>query len=146
MKKKANLAAFRVGHATFYVKGKAVVIVTAGKCFAKRHKGNLENPNFHNGDFKKTIFFQNPLTELFYLLFKKRGDFAPQIRGKFRKENLMIGTATQKGSRVDVYDENGHFLFSKNGELQGFTGATVSIRSGNRVEVYDDRGHFKFSK
>lgn len=58
----------------------------------------------------------------------------------------MIGTATQKGSYVEVYNENGHFLFSKNGELQGFTGATVSIRRGNYVEVYDDRGHFRFSK
>lgn len=58
----------------------------------------------------------------------------------------MIGTATQKGSRVEVYDEDGHYLFSKDGELQGFTGATVSVRKGSRVEVYDDRGHYKFSR
>lgn len=58
----------------------------------------------------------------------------------------MIGTAAQKGSRVEVYDENGHYLFSKNGELQGFTGATVSIRKESRVEVYDDRGSYKFSR
>lgn len=58
----------------------------------------------------------------------------------------MIGTATQKGSSVEVYDESGRYLFSKDGELQGFTGATVSIRKGSSVEVYDDRGNYKFSR
>lgn len=60
----------------------------------------------------------------------------------------MISTAVQKSSnRVEVYDERGNFMFSKTGELMGFTGTTVSVKtSSNRVEVYDEKGNFKFSK
>lgn len=58
----------------------------------------------------------------------------------------MIGSAQQKGSTVYVYDEKGLVLFSKSGELQGFTGATVVIRIGSTLYTYNDRGHVSFSK
>ena len=58
----------------------------------------------------------------------------------------MIGTAVQKGPRVEVYDENGRYLFSRDGELQGFTATTVTIRSGHTLYTYNDRGNLNFSK
>ena len=57
----------------------------------------------------------------------------------------MIAVAKQVGSRVEVYDEKGHRLFSLSGELVGFTGNTVSVKEGSRVVVYDEKGHRKFS-
>ena len=39
-----------------------------------------------------------------------------------------IGMAKQNGSSVEVYDENGSYLFSRNGELAGFTLNTVAIK------------------
>lgn len=59
-----------------------------------------------------------------------------------------IGMAKQVCSdRVEVYDENGNYKFSKSGQLMGFTSTTVSIDVGsNRIEVYDDDGNYKFSK
>lgn len=62
------------------------------------------------------------------------------------KENLMIGSAQQKGSTVYVYNERGNLLFTKNGELQGFTATTVTIRSGHTLYTYNDRGNLNFSK
>lgn len=41
---------------------------------------------------------------------------------------MAIATAIQRGSRVYVYDERKHELFSKNGELHGYTGSSVSIK------------------
>ncbi len=58
----------------------------------------------------------------------------------------QIASAVQKGSEVDVYDERGSRLFSKNGELQGFTSTTVSIKRDSYVTTYDAKGSSKFSK
>ena len=56
----------------------------------------------------------------------------------------MIGTATQNGSSVYVYDEDGRVLYTRNGELAGFTGTSVSIREGSSTYVYDEDGRVKF--
>ena len=58
----------------------------------------------------------------------------------------MIGSALQKGSTVYVYDENGRTLYSKSGDLAGYTGSTVSIRANNTLYTYDERGRVKYSK
>ena len=57
-----------------------------------------------------------------------------------------IGMAKQNGNLVEVYDENGCYLFSMNGELAGFTSNTVAIRDGNFVCVYDANGSYQFSR
>jgi len=61
-------------------------------------------------------------------------------------EFKMIGSAVQKGNLVYVYNEKGNTLFSKAGQLIGYTGSTVSVKSGNIVYTYDDRGNTKFAK
>ncbi|MCF0254285.1 MAG: hypothetical protein HUK26_08145 [Duodenibacillus sp.] len=53
----------------------------------------------------------------------------------------MIVTAIQKSSRVYVYDEKRHILFTCIGELQGYTGSSVSVRKGHTIVVYDEKGH-----
>lgn len=58
----------------------------------------------------------------------------------------MIGSALQKGSTVYVYDEKGSILYSKSGDLAGYTGSTVSIRVKNTLYTYDERGFKKYSK
>ena len=58
----------------------------------------------------------------------------------------MIATAKQEGSKVVVYNEKGKRLFSKSGELAGFTANNVSIKEGSRVVVYDENGKRQFSK
>jgi hypothetical protein len=52
----------------------------------------------------------------------------------------MIGTAIQKNLTVYVYDEKNRRIFSKSGELYGYTSSSVSIKKGNTVYVYNDRG------
>ena len=58
----------------------------------------------------------------------------------------MIATAVEKDGYVNVYDDNGGFLFSRNGQLVGFTSNTVSIKQNGYTSVYDERGSFKFSR
>ena len=58
----------------------------------------------------------------------------------------MITLAKQDGFSVVVYDENGNFMFSRSGELVGFTSTTVSIKDGTCITVYDEHGNFKFSR
>lgn len=58
----------------------------------------------------------------------------------------MIALAKQDGPCVMVYDENGSFMFSRSGELVGFTSTTVSIKNGGCITVYDEHGNFKFSR
>ncbi len=62
------------------------------------------------------------------------------------RRKKMIALAKQEGSLVVVYDERGHRLFSKSGELVGFTACNVSIKEGSRVAVYDEKGHRQFSR
>ena len=57
-----------------------------------------------------------------------------------------IGMAKQNGSSVEVYDEKGSYLFSRNGELAGFTLNIVAIKEGNSVCVYDANGSYQFSR
>lgn len=60
----------------------------------------------------------------------------------------MIASAEQKGNQVFVRDEKGRLLFSKPGELRGYTSATVSIKlpSSNNIVTLDEKGRVKFSK
>jgi hypothetical protein len=57
-----------------------------------------------------------------------------------------IGMAKQNGSSVEVYDVEGHYLFSRTGELAGFTSQTVAVKEGNSICVYDSTGSYKFSR
>ena len=65
---------------------------------------------------------------------------------KERKHKMQIGMAKQSGTMVDVYDENGNYLFSRPGELAGFTASTVAIKDGSLVCVYDSTGTYQFSR
>jgi hypothetical protein len=59
----------------------------------------------------------------------------------------LIATAKQENSgSVAVYDEKGNFLFSRSGQLVGFTPTSVTIKKGSQNEVYDNKGNFKFSR
>lgn len=58
----------------------------------------------------------------------------------------QIGMAKQNGSSVEVYDVEGHYLFSRTGELVGFTSSTVAIKDGSLICVYDATGSYQFSR
>ena len=60
----------------------------------------------------------------------------------------QIGVAKQTSyDRVEVYDENGNYKFSKTGKLAGYTATTVSVETNpGRIEVYDENGNYKFSR
>ena len=60
---------------------------------------------------------------------------------------MAIGTVSQRGSLIYVYDERGHLLFTQSGELVGYTGSTISVRRGGSLTyVYDDRGRLLFTR
>lgn len=52
----------------------------------------------------------------------------------------MIVTAIQKGNVVYVYGNGNKLLFTKSGELHGYTGSSVSVKSENTAYTYNDRG------
>ena len=52
----------------------------------------------------------------------------------------MITAAVQRDNYVYAYNEKGVQVFSQYGQLQGYTGSTVSVRRDNYVYVYDERG------
>ena len=52
----------------------------------------------------------------------------------------MITTAVQRGSYVYVYGDRNRQLYSKPGQLAGFTGSAVSVKRGSYVYVYDEKG------
>jgi len=58
----------------------------------------------------------------------------------------IIATAKQESRQVKVYDEKGNFMFSKTGELGGYTASTVTVKDGSQNKTYDNKGNFKFSK
>jgi hypothetical protein len=58
----------------------------------------------------------------------------------------MIASAMYDGNYTRVYDENGWEKFSKHGELVGYTGSTVTVKSGISIVTYDENGNVKFSK
>jgi len=55
---------------------------------------------------------------------------------------MPIGSAVQIGHKVVVYDLDGHPLFSKLGELYGFTGQALTIRrdGSHLLTIYDEHG------
>lgn len=53
---------------------------------------------------------------------------------------MAIGNAVQMGFFVYAYDLKGRQLYSKSGDLHGFTGATVAVRKGNWIYTYDEKG------
>lgn len=53
----------------------------------------------------------------------------------------MIQTAVQRGDLVFVYNEKNQQIFSKPGNLQGYTSTSVSIKRNNLIFVYNDKGH-----
>lgn len=59
---------------------------------------------------------------------------------------MAIGMAQQKGTNVYVYDENNRQLWTRWGELQGYTSSIVTIKNGNQLYMYDERGTQKGSR
>ena len=58
----------------------------------------------------------------------------------------MIAMVKQDGSRVVVYNERGTRLFSRLGELVGYTASNVSIKEGLHITVYNEKGIRQFSR
>lgn len=48
--------------------------------------------------------------------------------------------AIQRGGLVYVYDENKHQLFAKQGQLQGYTSGSLTVRIGDMLYIYDVNG------
>ena len=61
---------------------------------------------------------------------------------------MAIGTVTQRGNMIYVYDDRGHLKFTQSGELVGYTSGTVSVRRSNSslTYVYDENGHLSFTR
>jgi hypothetical protein len=65
---------------------------------------------------------------------------------------MAIGSAIERGSLIQVFDERGRTLFSKargsgpKDGLLGFTGSTVTARYGSIIYTYDERGMTIYSK
>lgn len=53
---------------------------------------------------------------------------------------MAIGVAVQRGSTVYVYDKNNRVLFTKNGELHGYTSSTVTVKKGGTLYTYNEKG------
>ena len=64
----------------------------------------------------------------------------------------MIGSAIERGSLIQVFDEHGMTLFSKargsgaKDGLLGFTGSTVTARYGSVIYTYDEHGMTLYAK
>lgn len=58
-----------------------------------------------------------------------------------------IGMAKQRTSdAVDVYDEDGGYLFSLSGTLDGYTQTLVRVwQSSTGISVYDSEGTYKYN-
>jgi len=53
---------------------------------------------------------------------------------------MAIGMAQQKGNTVYVYDDRNRQLFTKSGELHGYTSTTVTIKNGYSLYMYNEKG------
>lgn len=53
---------------------------------------------------------------------------------------MAISVAVQKGKTVYVYNERNSQLYSKSGELVGYTGSTVNVKRGSFIHTYDEKG------
>ncbi len=64
----------------------------------------------------------------------------------------MIGSALERGSLIQVFDEHGTTLFSKargsgpRDGLLGFTSSTVTVRFGSVIYAYDEHGMTVYAK
>ena len=59
----------------------------------------------------------------------------------------MIAVVKQSDKCIWVYDEHGRILFSRNGELVGYTQETVSVKdSTGTVWTYDKTGQILFGR
>ena len=65
---------------------------------------------------------------------------------------MAIGSAIERGSLIQVFDERGRTLFSKargagpEDGLLGFTSSTVTVRFGSVIHTYDEKGMTIYSK
>jgi hypothetical protein len=65
---------------------------------------------------------------------------------------VAIGSAIERGSLIQVFDEHGRTLFSKakgsgaKDGLLGFTSSTVTVRFGLVIHTYDEHGMTIYSK
>ena len=65
---------------------------------------------------------------------------------------MAIGSAIERGSLIQVFDEHGRTLFSKargngrNDGLIGFTSSTVTARYGSTIFTYDEAGITIYAK
>lgn len=57
----------------------------------------------------------------------------------------MINSAIQEGINVRVIGSSGQTLFTRRGELLGFTSMSVTIRSGNTVYICNSDGSTQFT-
>jgi len=48
-----------------------------------------------------------------------------------KEARMAIGMATKKGSFIYVYDEKNRQLFTKSGDLHGYTSSTVTVKQGS---------------
>ena len=58
----------------------------------------------------------------------------------------MIAAVKQVGNQVRVYNESGLIIFSKCGELVGYTSECVSIKLNHTVWCFDSSGRCLFGK
>jgi hypothetical protein len=65
---------------------------------------------------------------------------------------MAIGSAIERGSLIQVFDERGSTLFSKargsgaTDGLLGFTSGTVTSRYGSIIYTYDENGMTLYAK
>jgi len=52
---------------------------------------------------------------------------------------MAIGMAQQKGGWVVAYDENNRELWTRSGELQGYTSSTVTIKRDGWLCMYNEK-------
>jgi hypothetical protein len=53
---------------------------------------------------------------------------------------MAIQTAVQRGNSVYVYDEKGQQIFSRFGELHGYTQSGVSVKYQGLIRIYNEKG------
>ena len=52
----------------------------------------------------------------------------------------QVSYAIQDGRSVKVYNDRKGLIFSKMGELSGYTANTVTIKDGRSLKVYNSKG------
>lgn len=52
---------------------------------------------------------------------------------------MAIGMAQQKGNWVVAYDENNRELWTRSGELYGYTSSTVTIKREGWLVMYNEK-------